>query len=199
MNAGKTTSLLQSSYNYQERGMETLLFTPALDDRNGIGIISSRIGLNIKAYPFPSDFNFYSFVKEKLANPSHNIKCMLLDEAHFLTKSQVLQLSDICDDFKLPVLCYGLRSDFQGEPFEGSKYLLALAEKIIELKTICFCGRKATMNLRVDSEGAAVKAGAQVEVGGNDRYISMCRSHFKQALSGKLPKIEAIHKIKEAA
>lgn len=196
MNAGKTTMLLQSSYNYQERGMQTLLFTPDFDNRSEIGVIASRIGLKIKAFPFSRDFNFYEYVRQRLEKPNHNIRCILIDEAHFLTKAQVKQLTHICDDLKLPVLCYGLRSDFQGEPFEGSKYLLILAEKLVELKTICFCGRKATMNLRVDKNGLPIREGAQVEIGGNDSYIAMCRRHFNHAIEGNLAEIDPIQ-IKE--
>lgn len=162
--------------------METLLFIPEFDDREGRGLIGSRIGLKATAIPFSRSFDFYAYIRTQLEVPHHKIKCALVDEAHFLSKDQVLQLARVCDDLNLPVLCYGLRSDFQGEPFEGSKYLLVWAEKLVELKTICFCGRKATMNLRVDAQGKAVKEGEQVEIGGNDRYISMCRKHFNQSL-----------------
>lgn len=186
MNAGKTTNLLQSSYNYQERGMETLLFTPEIDNRQEIGVIASRIGLQNKALPFSQDFNFYDFIRETLEVNQNKVHCVLVDEAHFLTKAQVLQLTRVCDDLKLPVLCYGLRSDFRGEPFEGSQYLLLLAEKLVELKTICACGRKATMNLRIDAQGFPVRQGDQIEIGGNDRYVAMCRHHFFQAL-GQAP------------
>ena len=198
MNAGKTTSLLQSSYNYQERGMQTLLFTPELDDRDGIGTIASRIGLKTRALPFPQDFDFYTFVADKMKKSGNNIRCILVDEAHFLTKEQVHQLANVCDDLNIPVLCYGLRSDFQGEPFEGSKYLMVLAEKLVELKTICFCGRKATMNLRVDESGQPVRMGAQIQIGGNDSYIAMCRRHYNEAMNGKLEDVDTIQ-IKEVA
>lgn len=190
--------LLQSSYNYQERGMQTLLFTPDIDDRIEIGTIASRIGLKSKAFPFSSEFNFYKYVRDKLAHPNHNIHCVLVDEAHFLTKDQVFQLTDICDEFKLPVLCYGLRSDFRGEAFEGSLYLMIMAEKLVELKTICFCGRKATMNLRVDASGQPITHGEQIQIGGNDRYIAMCRRHFKDATKGKFEAIDTFQ-IKELA
>ncbi len=182
MNAGKTTSLLQSEYNYRERGMETLLFIPIFDDRFEKGYIASRIGLKAQAVPFDTDFNFYRFVEEKLKEPGNRIKCVLVDEAHFLTKDHVGQLSDISDFLNLPVLTYGLRTDFLGEPFEGSKYLLAHAEELSEIKTICHCGRKATMNARIDEKGAMVDAGEQVEIGGNDRYVSLCHRHFKQKI-----------------
>jgi len=183
MNAGKTTSLLQSEYNYRERGMDTLLFIPVFDDRYEKGYIASRIGLKAQAVPFDAAFNFYEFVEKKLQEPDHRIKCVLVDEAHFLTKTHVLQLSDISDFLKIPVLTYGLRTDFLGEPFEGSKYLLAHAEEICEIKTICHCGRKATMNARIDEHGKMVDAGEQVEIGGNDRYVSLCHRHFKQKIT----------------
>ena len=183
MNAGKTTSLLQSEYNYRERGMDTLLFIPVFDDRYEKGYIASRIGLKAQAVPFDTAFNFYEFVEEKLKEPENRIKCALVDEAHFLTKTHVSQLSDISDFLKIPVLTYGLRTDFLGEPFEGSKYLLAHAEEICEIKTICHCGRKATMNARIDGHGKMVDKGEQVEIGGNDRYVSLCHRHFKQKIT----------------
>lgn len=179
MNAGKSTVLLQSSYNYRERGMDTLLFKPAFDKRFGDTVIRSRIGLEARAIPYNNDFNIFNYVRDALAN-NPNIKCILVDEAQFLNKAQVLQLCDITDELDLPVLAYGLRADFRGEPFEGSSYLLVLADNIIEIKTICHCGRKAIMNMRIDAEGKRVLEGAQVEVGGNDRYVSVCRKHFKE-------------------
>lgn len=180
MNAGKTTTLLQSSYNYRERGMNTLMFTPNFDTRSGDGKITSRIGLQSDAVKFSSEFNFVTYCKTSLATvPS--LKCVLVDEAQFLTRQQVNQLCDVVDLLKLPVLSYGLRSDFLGEVFEGSKYLLAWADEVIEIKTVCHCGSKATMNARIDANGVMVKEGAQIEIGGNDRYISLCRKHFNQA------------------
>lgn len=179
MNAGKSTTLLQSSYNYNERGMDTLLYAPQIDTRYGSGKIASRIGLTQDAIKFGGDFNLYEHAKNEVAKNA-NIKCILLDEAQFLTKKQVIQLTDITDKLNIPVLAYGLRSDFLAEPFEGSLYLLILADQLIELKTICHCGRKATMNMRVDAAGNAVKEGAQVEIGGNDRYVAVCRRHFKE-------------------
>ncbi|OJX12272.1 MAG: thymidine kinase [Caedibacter sp. 37-49] len=176
MNAGKTTTLLQSDYNYRERGLQTLLFTPDFDNRYEEGWIASRIGLKSPAITYSSEFNFFAFFKNKLKG----ISCILIDEAHFLTKIQVKQLCLIVDQLDIPVLTYGLRTDFKGEPFEGSKYLLALAEHLIEIKTICHCGRKAIMNQRVDSEGNVLLEGDQVEIGGNERYISLCRKHFLQ-------------------
>lgn len=181
MNAGKSTILLQSSYNYQERGMDTLIFVPEMDGRYGKGVVASRIGLSAEAVMFDSGFNLYQHTRLHLERHP-NLKCVLLDEAQFLTRSQIYQLCQITDLLNLPVLAYGLRSDFLGEPFEGSLYLLALADVLIEVKTICFCGRKATMNLRVDAQGKAVTEGEQVEIGGNDRYISMCRKHFFEHL-----------------
>lgn len=177
MNAGKSTVLLQANHNYQERGMDTILLVPQIASRSGMGIISSRIGLEKEAFPFAEDFDLFSYAQKELAN-NHNIKCVLVDEAQFINKKQVEQLCRITDELSLPVLAYGLRSDFLGEPFPGSKYLLAWADELIELKTICFCGRKATMNLRIDASGRAVRHGEQVEIGGNDRYVAVCRKHF---------------------
>ncbi len=178
MNAGKSTILLQSSYNYQERGMETLLFTPSVDTRYGQDKISSRIGLNSNAISFDVKADLYEYTREK---KQHNVKlqCVLVDEAQFLTKAQVHQLTEIVDKLDIPVLTYGLRSDFRGEPFEGSQYLLILADNLVEIKTICHCGRKATMNMRVDEHGKAVKSGEQIQIGGNESYVAMCRKHFK--------------------
>ena len=161
--------------------METLIFVPEVERRYGKGTVASRIGLKAEATIFDAGFNLYQYVALILEqNP--NLKCILVDEAQFLTKAQVYQLCEITDLLNLPVLTYGLRSDFLGEPFEGSLYLLALSDVLIEVKTICFCGKKATMNLRVDAQGEAVTTGAQVEIGGNGRYISMCRKHFFEKL-----------------
>jgi thymidine kinase len=191
MNAGKTTTLLQSNYNYQERGMKTLLFIPSIDKRHALGLISSRIGLTAKAYAFEKEFNFFECVSK--FNQEARIHCVLIDEAQFLTKDQVLQLTRIVDELKIPTLAYGLRSDFKGEPFEGSQYLLAWAEEISEIKTICYCGRKATMNARIDEKGTILQEGAQIEIGGNERYIALCRQHFmKGEISFALPKQSAI-------
>ncbi len=182
MNAGKSTNLLQSNYNYLERGMETILLAPHFDDREAQGTIHSRIGLTAQAYPFKQDCNLYEYVSSQLIEKP-NVRCVLVDEAQFLTHAQVLQLAEVVDLIRLPVLAFGLRSDFQGEVFEGAKYLLGLAEELVELKTVCSCGRKATMNLRVDEHMNAVLEGEQVEIGGNDRYIASCRIHFKEALA----------------
>lgn len=183
MNAGKTTTLLQSNYNYRERGMETLLFTPSIDTRRASGVIASRIGLEANAYPVDASFDFFDFV-ERTRKDLPKLACVLVDEAQFLTKEQVTQLSKITTLLKLPVLCYGLRTDFRGEPFEGSKYLLSWAQEMTEIKTICHCGSKATMNLRVDEDGKAVKEGAVVEIAGNERYVALCRKHYDTAVEG---------------
>ena len=178
MNAGKSTSLLQSSYNYKERGMNTLILAPELDDRYGVGMVKSRIGLESKATTFNRQQNLYALIERMLDNqPLH---CVLIDEAQFLTKQQVFELGEVTDKLNIPVLAYGLRTDFQGEPFEGSKYLLAWSDNLKELKAICHCGTKATMVVRLDANGKAVREGSQIEIGGNDRYVSMCRRHFKE-------------------
>jgi len=181
MNAGKSTVLLQSSYNYHERGMRTLLFTPAMDTRSAVGRIESRIGLASDAVALQPGENLLERVRN--THEAEAVACVLVDEAQFLSPEQVRQATDIADKLRIPVLCYGLRTDFQGKLFPGSAELLALADNLIELKTICHCGRKATMNLRVGPDGSAVKVGAQVEIGGNDRYVAMCRRHFKEALA----------------
>ena len=179
MNAGKSTTLLQSSFNYHERGMNTLLFTAAFDDRFGVGQVASRIGLSEEAQLFRESDGLLAVVKQSHAEaPVH---CVLVDEAQFLTKAQVWQLTDVCDQLNIPVLCYGIRTDFQGELFAGSQWLLAWADVLEELKTICHCGSKAGMVVRVDESGRAVQEGSQIEIGGNDRYVSLCRRHFKAA------------------
>lgn len=180
MNAGKSTALLQASYNYQERGMQTLLFAPAIDNRYKAGHIFSRIGLEAEATLFTAKDNLFEYV-ESLLEQKTNLKCILIDEAQFLTKAQVFQLTDIVDRLDIPVLSYGLRSDFRAEPFEGSLYLLILADKISEIKTICYCGRKAIMNIRFDAKNRKITQGKQIDIGGNERYISVCRKHFKLA------------------
>lgn len=182
MNAGKSTTLLQAAFNYAERGMETMLWTAALDNRYETGLITSRIGLEAKAHLFDPD----SDIREAVAAEHERspLACVLIDEAQFLTKKQVLQCAAIADSLGIPVLCYGLRTDFQGELFEGSANLLGLADALVELKGICECGRKATMNLRVDAAGRAVRQGEQTEIGGNDRYVALCRRHFMERLNG---------------
>lgn len=179
MNAGKSTSLLQSSYNYNERGMNTLLLLPAIDTRYGKSKIASRIGLQAEAIACDHRVDLYETIQKAL-NKNNTIKCILVDEAQFLTKKQVQELADVTDDFSTPVLAYGLRTDFMGEPFEGSKYLLGLADQLIELKTICHCGRKATMNLRTDDQGRVLRQGEQIAIGGNECYAAVCRKHFRE-------------------
>ena len=176
MNAGKSTTLLQADFNYRERGMQTMLWTAALDERAGAGIIGSRIGLESDANRFSDVTNLFEAVVRELIK--RKLDCILVDEAQFLTRDHVLQLCRISDELKIPILCYGLRTDFLGNLFPGSAALLALADALIELKAVCECGRKATMNLRVDAEGHAVASGAQTEIGGNDRYVALCRRHF---------------------
>lgn len=184
MNAGKTTTLLQSAYNYHERGMRTLILTPKLDTRAGEGVVASRIGLKAQAKIFTRDDDLASIVRQELAAKG-KIDCVLVDEAQFLSKSQVWQLTDVVDGLNIPVLAYGLRTDFLGELFEGSQYLLAWADNLIELKTICHSGKKANMVVRVDEHGRAVTDGPQVEVGGNERYVSVSRAEFKKIMSGE--------------
>jgi thymidine kinase len=181
MNAGKSTVLLQSSHNYHERGMRTLLLTPGIDERAGIGTIASRIGLSKEATPFADDDDLLTAIRD--AHEASAIACVLIDEAQFLTRAQVEQLAEVADMLGIPVLCYGLRTDFQGNLFPGSAALLGWADNLIELKTICHCGRKATMNLRTDASGQPIKEGAQVDIGGNERYVAMCRKHFVAAMS----------------
>lgn len=182
MNAGKSTTLLQADFNYRERGMATMLWTAALDDRSTGKPIASRIGLEAGANLFEPDTDLWARVMA--AHRAEPLHCVLIDEAQFLTKDQVWQCARLADEARIPVLCYGLRTDFQGELFPGSAALLGIADSLTELKAICHCGRKATMNLRVDASGAAVKQGAQTEIGGNDRYVSLCRKHFSEALAG---------------
>jgi len=183
MNAGKTTTLLQSAYNYHERGMRTLILTPAFDNRFGEGVVASRIGLKANARRFAAEENLLALVQADIAErgPLH---CVFVDEAQFLSKTQVWQLSDVVDKLHIPVLAYGLRTDFRGELFEGSRYLLAWADNLEEIKTICHTGRKATMVVRVDGQGRAVTEGPQVEIGGNDRYVSVSRAEFKNITEG---------------
>lgn len=171
MNAGKSTSLLQSSYNYNERGMKTTIFTAELDNRYGVGKVTSRTGLEADASLFNSNTNLFEEVK---SNP---VDCVLVDESQFLNKEQVKQLTQVADELNIPVLCYGLRTDFKGELFEGSQYLLSWADKLVELKTICHCGRKASMVLRVHN-GKPVTDGEQIVIGGNSSYVSVCRKHY---------------------
>ncbi|HEU4515889.1 MAG TPA: thymidine kinase [Steroidobacteraceae bacterium] len=178
MNAGKSTSLLQSSHNYRERGMHTLVYTAALDQRGG-GQVHSRIGLASEARHFGRGTDLYRDIE--LEHGRQRVSCVLLDEAQFLTRQQVDDLAMVVDRISIPVLCYGLRTDFRGELFEGSARLLALADELTELKTICHCGRKATMVVRIGPDGRAESEGHQVEIGGNERYVSLCRRHYFEA------------------
>jgi thymidine kinase len=180
MNAGKSTTLLQADFNYRERGMETMLWTATHDDRFGAGTIGSRIALSAPAHTYSPDVDLFAAITDELKR--REIHCVLVDEAQFLTRGQVLQLCRLTDELNIPVLCYGLRTDFLGQLFEGSAALLALADALVELKAVCECGRKATMNLRVDEQGFAVASGAQTEIGGNDRYVALCRRHFFERL-----------------
>ena len=177
MNAGKSTILLQSSYNYRERGMHTLVLTPAIDTRAGTGRVKSRIGLEASANAFGAGDDLLALARDEHAR--QKLSCVLVDEAQFLSRAQVDQLAEVTDGLGIPVLCYGLRTDFQGNLFAGSERLLAVADNLNEIKTICHCGRKATMNLRVDASGRAVREGEQIEIGGNERYVAVCRRHFK--------------------
>jgi len=184
MNAGKSTALLQSSHNYRERGMRTLVYTAELDQRGG-GKVHSRIGLSSDALQFrPGSDMFREIESEHRRQP---VSCVLLDEAQFLKREQVDDLAMVVDQLSIPVLCYGLRTDFRGELFEGSARLLALADEISELKTICHCGRKATMVVRVGADGRAEREGNQVEIGGNERYVSLCRRHYFEASGRRRP------------
>ena len=183
MNAGKSTVLLQSSYNYQERGMDTIIFSPSIDDRYGVGKVTSRIGLQSSAVILDDKLDMYDYVKSELKTKP-KLACILVDEAHFLKKQDVEALCKIVDQLGLPVLTYGLRSDYKSEPFEGSVYLLALADELVELKTVCHCGRKAIMNMRVDAKGEMVKSGEQIVIGGNETYVSTCRAHYAKGKSG---------------
>jgi thymidine kinase len=184
MNAGKTTTLLQSAYNYHERGMRTLILTPALDHRGGEGMVASRIGLKAPGRRFDRDDDLLAFVRDDVAARG-KLGCVLVDEAQFLSKAQVWQITDVVDVLGIPVLAYGLRTDFRGELFEGSQSLLAWADEIQEIKTICHTGSKATMTVRVDDNGHAVQAGPQVEIGGNERYVSGSRTEFKKIVRGE--------------
>lgn len=179
MNAGKSTALLQADFNYRERGMQTMLWTARLDDRAGATpAIVSRIGISAPAWPFDPQTDLYAAI----AGVQQEIAAVLIDEAQFLTGDQVWQLAAVADDLGIPVVCYGLRTDFQGALFEGSAALLAIADRLVELRGVCDCGAKATMNLRVSADGSAVRDGAQTEIGGNDRYVALCRRHFREAM-----------------
>ncbi len=180
MNAGKSTNLLQAAFNYRERGMAAMLWSAAIDDRGGKGI-ASRIGLNAEANLFGPQTDLWDAVTA--ANRAEPLACVLVDEAQFLSPTQVWQLARLADEAGIPVLCYGLRTDFRGALFPGSAVLLGIADSLVELKAVCHCGRKATMNLRLDEAGRAITAGTQTEIGGNERYVALCRKHFTEALT----------------
>ena len=180
MNAGKTTTLLQSAHNYRERGMRVLILTPRLDDRAGSGVVASRIGLQAPGIAFMPGDDLQRLVQADVA-ANGELHCVLVDEAQFLSNEQVRQLARVVDEAIVPVMCYGLRTDFRGELFPGSAVLLAWADSLVELKTICCCGRKATMVVRVSPEGVVEREGKQVEIGGNERYVPLCRKHFTEA------------------
>jgi len=184
MNAGKTTTLLQSAHNYRERGMRVAILAPRLDHRAGAGTVASRIGLSAEAVGFDAGDDLFAWANADIVAHGR-IDCLLVDEAQFLRKAQVWQLSEVVDRLRIPVLCYGLRTDFRGELFEGSQYLLAWADEISEIKTICHSGKKATMTVRVDEQGYVVHEGPQVEIGGNERYISVSRAEFKKIVRGE--------------
>lgn len=183
MNAGKSTTMLQADFNYRERGMRTMLWTAELDTRSE-GKVRSRIGLEASAHLYGPDTDLLAAVLAEHSDAK--LDCVLLDEAQFLTEDQVWQLADLADKHSIPVLCYGLRTDFQGKLFPGSSALLGIGDELVELKAVCWCGRKATMNLRVDGMGRPVREGEQTEIGGNDRYVALCRMHFSAALAGDL-------------
>jgi thymidine kinase len=185
MNAGKSTLLLQASHNYLERGMQTYLLTANFDDRAGSGRIASRIGIAAEADTYAATSDLHAMILARLDRGP--CACVLLDEAQWLSREQVWQLARVVDDLGIPVMCYGLRVDFRGELFPGSAALLALADEMREVRTICHCGRKATMVIRVDAEGRALMEGAQVEVGGNERYVSLCRRHFRERIGDRTP------------
>ena len=178
MNAGKSTSLLQSNHNYLESNLDTIIFLPDETNKSSKGQIVSRIGLKAKAVIADKDFNFIVYIKK---NKTLKLSCILIDEAQFLSKIQIRQLGEVADKLNIPVMCYGIRTDFRGELFEGSSELLALADNLIELKTICYdCGRKATMVVRVDKDGGVVTEGSKIQIGGNDQYTPVCRKHFRK-------------------
>lgn len=180
MNAGKSTALLQAAFNYRERGMKTLIFTAAIDRRAGEGVVASRIGLKAPARVFDAATDLFAEIETAIRDDA--VSCIFVDEAQFLSREQAMQLAHAVDHLNVPILCFGLRTDFLGDLFPGSERLLAVADEIRELKTICHCGRKATMNLRIDASGAAALSGAMIEIGGNERYVPLCRKHFYERL-----------------
>ena len=193
MNAGKSTALLQASHNYRERGMHTLIMTSTFDNRTVLGEISSRIGLKDAADLFLPDMDLLKFIDERRRRHRHGekIACVLIDEAQFLSEKQVWQLSRVVDEINIPVMCYGLRTDFQAKMFPGSAALLAIADQLREIRTICWCGSKAIMVLRLDKDGVPVVEGKQVDIGGNDKYISVCRTHWSARDLGPYDKTQS--------
>ena len=182
MNAGKSTILLQASHNYRERGMHTLLLTSSFDDREGKGRIASRIGLGMEAELFHPDTDLHAFIVAE--HERNRVDCVFIDEAQFLSEEQVWQLARIGDEMGIPVMCYGLRTDFQGKLFTGSAILLAIADQLREIRTICWCGSKATMVVRLDGEGRIIEDGEQIVIGGEDKYVSLCRKHWARKQLG---------------
>ena len=182
MNAGKSTALLQADHNYFERGMNSLLFTARLDDREGVGVISSRIGIKKGALTFEKGDELFAIIEGEQKRTG--LDCVLIDEAQFLSREQVMQLNRVVDELGIPVLTYAIRTDFQGKVFEGSKFLMGWADEIKEIKTVCHCGKKATMNARVNKDGRMETDGEQIEIGGNERYISLCRRCFYSGNTG---------------
>ena len=180
MNAGKSTVLLQASYNYRERGMDTYVLTAQFDNRAGKGRVASRIGISSEADTFAPGEDIYAKIEKRLQDGP--VACIFIDESQFLEKDQVWQLARVVDDLGVPVMCYGLRVDFRGELFPGSSALLALADEMREVRTICHCGKKATMVVRIGPDGKALKEGAQVQIGGNETYVSLCRRHWREAV-----------------
>lgn len=183
MNAGKSTVLLQASHNYRENGMETYLLTARFDDRAGNGRIASRIGIGAEADTFSTETDLFAKISTRL--DQGQVACIFVDEAQFLTKDQVWQLARVVDDLSVPVMCYGLRVDFRGELFPGSAALLALADEMREVRTICWCGKKATMVVRKDDQGRILTDGEQVQIGGNETYVSLCRRHWREAVGNR--------------
>lgn len=184
MNAGKSSSLLQADFNYRERGMHTMVWTAALDTRSE-GMVRSRIGLEAQAHMYNADSDLGALISAQHTD-RQPLDCVLVDEAQFLTPAQVWQLARLADETGIPVLCYGLRTDFQGELFPGSATLLGIADALVELKAVCHCGRKATMNLRLDAAGRPILQGEQTEIGGNERYVALCRRHYARAMAGDM-------------
>ncbi|KRB50797.1 thymidine kinase [Rhizobium sp. Root708] len=184
MNAGKSTMLLQAAYNYEERGMRVVMLIAAFDERVGRGIIGSRIGLQAEAIAFEPDADLFSLI-EDMSGGDGPIACIFVDEAHFMTREHIWQLARIVDRMNIPVMVYGLRTDFRGQLFPASQELMAISDEMREVRTICHCGRKATMVVRLDGSGKVVREGAQIEVGGNEKYVSLCRRHWDDAINGE--------------